>query len=66
MSEDCLYLNLWVPAAVFETKNVELAPVINWIYGGGFFSGASSIEMYDGANLAAAQGVVVVSAQVIN
>jgi len=62
MSEDCLYLNIWVPAAVFDEKS-EKVPVMFWIYGGGFFSGSSSLEIYDGAVLAATQDIVVVSAQ---
>lgn len=55
-SEDCLYINLWTAAA----RSASLRPVMVWIYGGGFTSGAGSVAIYDGAALAR-QGVVVVN-----
>jgi para-nitrobenzyl esterase len=54
MSEDCLTLNIWAPAAARE------APVFLWIHGGGFATGYGHDPMYDGAALAAA-GLVYVS-----
>src|SRR6478735_4194315 len=56
ISEDCLYLDVWTPAAAADAK----LPVIVWIYGGGFNAGATSVPLYDGANFAK-QGVVFVS-----
>lgn len=56
MSEDCLYLNVWTPAASSSAK----LPVMVWIHGGGFAIGAPSIENYNGKNLAQ-KGVVFVS-----
>jgi para-nitrobenzyl esterase len=56
VSEDCLYLNVWTPA---HTAGEKL-PVMVWIYGGAFTSGATSIPTYDGTNLAR-RGVIVVS-----
>ena len=55
-SEDCLYLNVWTPAASAEAR----LPVMVWIYGGGFAAGAASEPRQDGENLAK-KGVVVVS-----
>ena len=56
ISENCLYLNVWTPAARVSDR----LPVIVWIYGGGFTGGMTSIPMYSGENLAR-KGVVVVS-----
>jgi para-nitrobenzyl esterase len=56
-SEDCLYLNIWTTAK----QQKKPRPVMVWIYGGGFTSGAGSVEIYDGAALAQ-KGVVVVNA----
>lgn len=54
-SEDCLNLNIWIPA---ETSNKNL-PVFLWFYGGGFVAGANSEPRYDGEALAK-KGVIVV------
>ncbi|MGO8670653.1 MAG: carboxylesterase/lipase family protein [Capsulimonadaceae bacterium] len=53
--EDCLTLNIWIPARPSKKK----LPVIVWYYGGGFVAGSSSEERYDGENLAK-KGVIVV------
>jgi len=55
-SEDCLTLNVWVPA---KTSGAKL-PVMVWIYGGGFAAGTTSEARQDGIHLAQ-QGVIVVS-----
>jgi para-nitrobenzyl esterase len=54
--EDCLYLNVWAPAA----QRGEKLPVMVWIHGGGFNFGAPSQPEYEGSALAR-QGVVVVT-----
>ncbi|MET3760632.1 carboxylesterase family protein [Sphingomonas sp. UYEF23] len=54
-AEDCLYANVWKPAAA-----AAKLPVIVWIYGGGFVNGGASPPTYAGAALAR-QGVVFVS-----
>ncbi|WP_294335067.1 carboxylesterase family protein [uncultured Sphingomonas sp.] len=56
-AEDCLYLNLWKPAAAPAGKKL---PVMVWIYGGGFVNGGASPPTYAGANMAR-QGVLFVS-----
>ena len=55
ISEDCLYLNVWTTA-----KKGDKLPVMVWVYGGGFVSGATSEPRQEGTNLAK-HGVVVVS-----
>jgi para-nitrobenzyl esterase len=55
-SEDCLYLNIWMPANPAQGK----LPVMVWIYGGGFRAGGASEPRQDGGNLSKL-GVVVVS-----
>ncbi|MBV4411375.1 carboxylesterase/lipase family protein [Enterobacteriaceae bacterium YMB-R22] len=54
-SEDCLYLNVWAPAA----RSTPL-PVMVWLHGGGFTLGAGSLPPYNGDALAA-RGVVLVT-----
>ncbi len=56
MSEDCLYLNVWVPPHAPGAK----LPVMVWIYGGAFEIGWTSNPVYDGLDLAR-KGVIVVS-----
>lgn len=49
ISEDCLYLNIYVPETAKKERNL---PVMIWIYGGGFWSGCSTLDIYDGKILA--------------
>jgi para-nitrobenzyl esterase len=53
-SADCLTLSVWTPA-----KLGDRVPVMVWIHGGGFFSGASDEKRHDGSVLAS-KGVVLV------
>jgi para-nitrobenzyl esterase len=55
-SEDCLYLNVYTPAA-----DAARRPVMFWIHGGGFSHGSGSQPSYDGGPLAKRGDVVVVS-----
>jgi para-nitrobenzyl esterase len=61
-SEDCLYLNLWMPEAAFDGRQPEQIklPVMVWIYGGGFQAGATSEPRQDGGVLSK-RGVLIVS-----
>ncbi len=56
MSEDCLYLNVWAPAAPAVVKR----PVLVYFYGGGYQAGDGSEPRYDGASMAA-KGLVMVT-----
>ena len=58
LSEDCLFLNIWVPKTIRSLGN---ASVLIWIHGGGYFTGASTLQQYDGAHLAAKNNVIVAS-----
>ncbi|HTC61349.1 MAG TPA: carboxylesterase/lipase family protein [Candidatus Saccharimonadales bacterium] len=55
--EDCLVMNIFTPSL----KDTRKRPVMVWLHGGGFASGAGSAHSFDGTNLAASQDVVVVS-----
>lgn len=53
-SEDCLFLDIYVPAKAINNPSLKL-PVISWFYGGAFiFGGKDQIEplpFYDGTGL---------------
>lgn len=55
-SEDCLYLNVWMPA----WPAAHGLPVMVWIHGGSNTAGSGSESTYDGDSLAA-HGVIVVT-----
>lgn len=56
VSEDCLFLNVWTPAA----NPSERLPVLFWVHGGGFIAGHGAEPRYDGTH-PAARGIVVVT-----
>lgn len=58
MSEDCLKLNVWTPAC---SSPEESLAVLVWIYGGGFYSGTSTLDVYDARTLVSEENVIVVS-----
>ncbi len=55
-TEDCLFLNVWTPAADGKKR-----PVLVWFHGGGFTTGSGSSYAYDGVRLAKRGDVVVVT-----
>ncbi|MGC1458550.1 MAG: carboxylesterase family protein [Steroidobacteraceae bacterium] len=56
LGEDCLYLNVWTPAATPSAK----MPVMVWLHGGAFAHASGAHPSSDGAHLAA-RGVMVVT-----
>lgn len=55
-NEDCLFLNVWTPAADGAKR-----PVMVWFHGGGYAYGSGGWPAYDGRNLAEKGNVVVVT-----
>nr|CDS26104.1 acetylcholinesterase [Hymenolepis microstoma] len=63
LSEDCLFLNIFVPDIPSELrceKNKKF-PVMVWIFGGSFTTGSSVLQIYDGRFLSSRQNVIVVT-----
>lgn len=58
MTEDCLYLNIWVPGSIQDTK---LKAIFMWIYGGAFNIGSTEMDAYNGAILASRGDMIVAS-----
>ena len=57
ISEDCLHLNVFTPAAPSSQPQL---PVLVWIHGGAYNNGSNSVPLYHGSSLAS-RGVVVVA-----
>jgi para-nitrobenzyl esterase len=55
-AEDCLFLNVWTPAADGRKR-----PVMFYSHGGGFVTGSGAAAYQDGSNLARTWDVVVVA-----
>ncbi|XP_041637263.1 cAMP-regulated D2 protein [Cheilinus undulatus] len=62
VSEDCLYLNIFVPLDVnFSSPLKSTLPVMVWIHGGDFIVGSASKPLYDGRFISNFTDTVVVS-----
>lgn len=62
VSEDCLYLNVFVPLDVdFNAPLQSPLPVMVWIHGGDFIAGSASKPLYDGRFISNFTHTVVVS-----
>ncbi|XP_076466749.1 acetylcholinesterase-like [Babylonia areolata] len=64
MSEDCLFLNIFVPGDTdthmdTDTGTSDLLPVLVWVHGGGFIVGAA--DVYEAEELAGEGRIVVVT-----
>ena len=55
ISEDCLYLNIWVNT----DDKTEKKPVMVWIHGGAYVVGSGSQASYSGANLVQKQSDII-------
>jgi len=58
LSEDCLYLNVVVPRP--HPKN---AAVLLWIYGGGFWGGTTTLDLYDLRTIVSEENIIAVGIQ---
>ncbi|KAL2092963.1 hypothetical protein ACEWY4_010275 [Coilia grayii] len=62
VSEDCLYLNVFVPRNVnLSLTTTTLRPVLVWIHGGDFIAGSASRPLYDGRFISNYSNTLVVS-----
>lgn len=48
-SEDCLYLNMWLPPNTAKKMNL---PIMLWFYGGSYTSGSAMFPLYNGDSIA--------------
>ena len=53
LSEDCLYLNVMVPNP--HPKN---ASVLLWIYGGGYWGGTTTLDLYDMRTIVSEENII--------
>ncbi|KAK3925052.1 Acetylcholinesterase [Frankliniella fusca] len=58
LNEDCLYVSVHAPRP--RPRN---AAVMVWVFGGGFYSGTSTLDVYDPSILVSEERVIVVSMQ---
>ncbi|XP_035208789.1 acetylcholinesterase-like [Stegodyphus dumicola] len=56
LSEDCLTVSVWVP-----NPRPESAAVLVWFYGGGFYSGTTTLDVYDPKILCSEEEIIIVS-----
>ncbi|CAH1782278.1 unnamed protein product, partial [Owenia fusiformis] len=61
MSEDCLFLNIWVPKNITMKPKFQNLTVMFWIHAGAFQFGTGSLDINNGAYLAHDQNIIVVT-----
>ncbi|CAD6202673.1 GSCOCT00009710001.2-RA-CDS [Cotesia congregata] len=68
VSEDCLYLNIWVPQK-YRLRHKETPedhrgmPLLVWIYGGGYMTGTATLDVYDADLMAVTSNAIIASIQ---
>ncbi|MCJ1280955.1 hypothetical protein MMC26_000273 [Xylographa opegraphella] len=60
-SEDCLFLDVYVPGAAVRSPSTTRLPVIHWIFGGGYVFGSKDmlepeLPFYDGSGMITQSG----------
>ena len=60
-SEDCLYLNIFVPADSYLNRNQYLTPIFVFIHGGSFTGGSSTDDRFEASTLVSMKGIIVVT-----
>lgn len=68
ISEDCLYLNVWVAQRNrIRHKGGDFPrtklPILVWVYGGGYMSGTATLDIYNADLMVAANDIIVASIQ---
>ncbi|XP_011496587.1 PREDICTED: acetylcholinesterase-like [Ceratosolen solmsi marchali] len=58
LNEDCLYVNVVAPK-----PRPTNAAVMVWIFGGGFYSGTATLDVYDHRTLVSEENIILVSMQ---
>jgi len=58
LSEDCLYLNVVVPQ-----PHPQNAAVLLWIYGGGYWGGTTTLDLYDLRTIVSEENIIAVGIQ---
>ena len=53
LSEDCLYLNVMVP-----NPHPTNASVLLWIYGGGYWGGTTTLDLYDMRTIVSEENII--------
>jgi len=60
-SEDCLYLNLFVPYEVYINRTNNKAPILLWIHGGKFTVGSTYEDELEPSTLVSMSNIIVVT-----
>lgn len=61
LSEDCLYLNIFVRSDVYMNNVTNKQPILIYIHGGGFMVGGSSMDLIEPSTLVAMSNLIVVT-----